>query len=298
MRGRHLVLAMCMSLLPLDALSQSLVPRLRPGDAAEAATPSPVPRTRPADVMPAQPAPAPAASAPRRSTPPVVFVTPRLRPNRLAGQNTAAPAAAAASTVAVGTPPAAERTERGGLLRLFQNPRLRRTSVCGDIDIQGEAIGEVTSSRRGCGIKEAVRIKSVSGINLSTPAVLNCNAARALNSWVKDSAIPASRRMGQLNEIRVAASYVCKTRNSQPGARLSEHSFGNAIDISAFRMRNGRTITLLEGWSGGDTRRMLVSMWEGACGPFGTVLGPSSNRFHRGHFHFDVASYRSGPFCR
>jgi len=30
----------------------------------------------------------------------------------------------------------------------------------------------------------------------------------------------------------------------------------------------------------------------------GTVLGPEANRFHRDHFHFDTAEYRSGPYCR
>ncbi|MEM9755898.1 MAG: extensin family protein, partial [Pseudomonadota bacterium] len=25
---------------------------------------------------------------------------------------------------------------------------------------------------------------------------------------------------------------------------------------------------------------------------------PESDRFHQDHFHFDVADYRSGPYCR
>jgi hypothetical protein len=39
-------------------------------------------------------------------------------------------------------------------------------------------------------------------------------------------------------------------------------------------------------------------MHKAACGPFGTVLGPNSNRFHQDHFHFDTARYRSGSYCR
>ena len=36
----------------------------------------------------------------------------------------------------------------------------------------------------------------------------------------------------------------------------------------------------------------------GTSDPFGTVLGPNSDRFHRDHFHFDMASYSSGAYCR
>jgi hypothetical protein len=39
-------------------------------------------------------------------------------------------------------------------------------------------------------------------------------------------------------------------------------------------------------------------MHRGACGPFGTVLGPEADRYHQDHFHFDTARYRSGSYCR
>ena len=43
---------------------------------------------------------------------------------------------------------------------------------------------------------------------------------------------------------------------------------------------------------------LLQRMHRGACGPFGTVLGPDADRYHKGHFHFDTARRRSGPICR
>lgn len=112
---------------------------------------------------------------------------------------------------------------------------------------------------------------------------------------MEKGAIPAAKRNGGLSSMRVAASYACRARNKRPGAKLSEHAKGNAIDISAFVMRDGRTVTLISHWSGGRNGRMLREMWKSACGPFGTVLGPNSDRYH---FHFDVARYRNGPFCR
>ncbi|MEP2151449.1 MAG: extensin family protein [Roseobacter sp.] len=178
--------------------------------------------------------------------------------------------------------------------------RLRQKgAVCGDLDIQGDIAGRVTGERTGCGIQNAVRVRSVSGITLSQPAVLDCTTAQALKSWVDTTAKPAlSRKGGGLKQLRVAAHYSCRTRNNRAGARLSEHSKGRAIDISAVRLQDGSLITVRNGWNGKDTAQAMRLLHKGACGPFGTVLGPNSDRFHVDHFHFDTARYRSGPYCR
>jgi len=183
----------------------------------------------------------------------------------------------------------------GGRLR----PPLAKGAVCNDIAIQGEKVGRVPGRLNGCGIEEAVRVRSVSGIGLSQRAVMNCETATALKQWVDGAAKPAlSRKGGGLKELKVAAHYACRTRNNLPGAKISEHGRGRAIDISAFHMNDGSTITVLEGWNARATRKAMRQMHRGACGPFGTVLGPESDRFHRDHFHFDTARYRSGSFCR
>jgi hypothetical protein len=41
----------------------------------------------------------------------------------------------------------------------------------------------------------------------------------------------------------------------------------------------------------------LRRLHEGACGTFGTVLGPEANDAHRDHFHFDLAQRRRNAFC-
>jgi hypothetical protein len=38
-------------------------------------------------------------------------------------------------------------------------------------------------------------------------------------------------------------------------------------------------------------------MHEGACGVFGTVLGPEANEAHRNHLHLDPAARGHSPFC-
>jgi len=181
---------------------------------------------------------------------------------------------------------------------LFGKRKKRKGSVCGDIDIQGEKIGRVPGKIKGCGVDDAVQVRSVSGVMLSRPATMNCTTARALNEWVKFGVKPAFRRRGPVVEMKVAAHYACRTRNNQRGARISEHGKGRAIDISAFTMNDGEVITVAEGWRQGSAGRLLRKTWKAACGPFGTVLGPQADRYHRDHFHMDTASYRSGPYCK
>lgn len=41
----------------------------------------------------------------------------------------------------------------------------------------------------------------------------------------------------------------------------------------------------------------LRRLHRGACGPFGTVLGPEANEAHRDHFHLDLAPRRRSAFC-
>ncbi|MEM6373290.1 MAG: extensin family protein [Pseudomonadota bacterium] len=174
----------------------------------------------------------------------------------------------------------------------------RKGQVCGDPDLQGDPVGFVPGRINGCGVQEAVRLRSVSGITLSQAAVIDCATAKALKSWTEQGAKPALRGTGGgLASFRVAAHDACRTRNNQPGARISEHGRGKAIDISGFVMRDGTTLTVLNDWNSRNGAA-LKSMHRAACGPFGTVLGPNSDRFHRDHFHFDTARHRGGPHCR
>lgn len=187
--------------------------------------------------------------------------------------------------------------------RLEQAAKTQRSlrakgAVCGDLALQGAAIGRVAPKLKGCGVNDAVQLQSVSGVRLSQAAVMDCVTAKALKTWVDNVAKPAFAKRGELRSLRVAAHYSCRTRNNLPGAKISEHGRGRAIDISGFQLKNGAEISVLTGWDAAATRKALRQIHKGACGPFGTVLGPNSDRFHRDHFHFDTARQRSGPYCR
>lgn len=174
-----------------------------------------------------------------------------------------------------------------------------RGAVCGDPDLQGSIIGAVPGRISGCGIDEAIKLRTVSGVALSTRATIDCPTARALKTWVERALKPAvGSTGGGVSGLRIAGSYACRSRNNQPGAKISEHARGRAIDIAAIRLNDGSEISVLKDWGRGSEGRILRKLHSGACGPFGTVLGPESDPFHKDHLHFDTARYRSGSYCR
>lgn len=175
----------------------------------------------------------------------------------------------------------------------------RRGGLCGDPGLTGSVSGYLANPVTGCGVERAVRLEAVHGVRLSQPATMDCPTAKALGHWVRRSAKPEVGRMGGgLTGLRVPAHYVCRTRNSQPGARVSEHGKGRAIDIAALQLRDGSEISVEAHWGDGQKGRILRRLHAEACGPFGTVLGPESDPHHRDHFHFDTARHRGGPYCR
>jgi len=170
--------------------------------------------------------------------------------------------------------------------------------ICRTRGIIGEKVDPIPGKLQGCGLSRGVRVHEVAGVSLSRPAVMDCGTAKALNKWVKKGLNKSFKRGKSVTEIRVAAGYACRTRNSQKGAKISEHGRGKAIDISGFVLKSGEVVTVLEGWNDRAWKRKLRKAWKKACGTFGTVLGPNADRFHKDHFHFDTAKHRGGSYCR
>ncbi|MCB1334513.1 MAG: extensin family protein [Roseivivax sp.] len=288
-----LVLAMAVPALA-RAPERSLLPVAR-GQSAAVVTPVGLGAVRPVlrPAMPAakagvQPQPAPKAAAPQ---PQVAEIIPPAAPS----EETVTSAAYGLSRSLL-----PRMRPKAMVQQAAVRQKLRvRGAVCGDPDIQGATIGSVPGRISGCGIEDAVQIKSISGIPLSQQATMDCTTAKALKSWIdKGMKRTIGSYGGGVARINVAAHYSCRTRNNQKGAKISEHGRGRAIDISGFTLANGKTITVLEDWNARKVGTMLREMHSRACGPFGTVLGPAADRFHQDHFHFDTARYRSGSYCQ
>jgi len=215
------------------------------------------------------------------------------------------PVASAAAGMAV-VQPEARPKPRGNILsaifgggaarKAAEPPRTVRGSVCGDPAIRGETVPRITGQVRGCGIEEPVRVTEVDGVRLSSAATMDCDTAKALRNWVSKGLKPAFGRT-EVKTLRVAAHYACRTRNNRPGARISEHGRGKAIDISGIILANGQEISILRDYRSGAGAPVRQAH-KAACGTFGTTLGPGSDRFHNDHLHFDTARHRNGPYCR
>ena len=167
----------------------------------------------------------------------------------------------------------------------------RKGSVCRNNAIKGKELAAITARTKGCGIKDPVQVTSVNGVRLNPPATINCDAAAALATWIEDGLQPAYGN--QVVQLNVAASYVCRTRNNVPGARVSEHGAGNAIDISAFVLASGKVVTVASNFG-----KQMRRAHKAACGPFRTTLGPGSDGYHEDHIHFDVSRRSGSAYCR
>ena len=77
--------------------------------------------------------------------------------------------------------------------------------------------------------------------------------------------------------------------NGNSRAHISEHAFGNALDIAAFTLADGRTVTVKNGWKGmPEEQGFLRDIQAAACQQFNTVLAPGSNVYHYDHIHVDL----------
>lgn len=168
----------------------------------------------------------------------------------------------------------------------------RKGSVCGDRSIRGEIIGTITSKVKGCGVTDAVRVTEVSGIRLTQAVTVECGTVQALKDWIDNAMRPAFGQR-EVVQLRIAAHYVCRGRNNKRSARISEHGKGKALDISGFVFADGTEWSIKR-----DYNKQIRRAHKGACGIFGTTLGPGSDGYHEDHLHFDIARYRSGPYCR
>jgi len=150
----------------------------------------------------------------------------------------------------------------------------------------------------GCSALGAVQL-----LDMGTPAsnlrAMTCPTARQFARWVRESVQPAAEQWlgSSVRRVETFGTYACRPVNSRPGARLSEHAFANAVDVSGFVLADGRRIMVLGGWTGDDerVRRFLRQVHQGGCRRFSVGLGPDSDSYHYNHLHFDMGR---GPYCR
>lgn len=155
------------------------------------------------------------------------------------------------------------------------------------------------SDADGCGLPFPLKLKRLSrSIDIEPDAVINCATAEASARFAANVISPAAKTTfgEELTVVGQASAYVCRPRNGT--RKLSEHAFGNAIDIARFTLTSGTSVDV-EPAPPEKNAKFLSTVRKAACGPFKTVLGPGSDADHSEHLHFDLAPRRNGgTFCQ
>jgi hypothetical protein len=158
------------------------------------------------------------------------------------------------------------------------------------------------SEGKGCRTIDTIKLLNF-GTEATNLGAMTCPLAANFAAWAQHAAKPAARLYlgSELVRIETMGTYNCRNIAGGRSGRLSQHAFGNAIDVSAFILRDGRRISVLDGWNGPPAERnFLIRLHASACKRFGTVLGPNYNAAHANHLHFDMAQSMKdrSTFCR
>jgi hypothetical protein len=182
---------------------------------------------------------------------------------------------------------------------LAQEPRESRLedmaclAALADLGVQAEP-ATIDPVEEDCGVEQPVRLRSLASdgavLEFAETPTLACGFAVVLSRWLAESAIPAARsHLGQLPaKVLVGPGHACRPRNQQPGAELSVHAFGIALDIRGFELPDGEQIMIEPGDHAAAERTFLEALRTSACDYFTTVLGPGSDRYHSDHLHVDL----------
>lgn len=153
---------------------------------------------------------------------------------------------------------------------------------------------------KGCGIPHGVLLsRGPTGIRYSPPVSLDCSLALrlvAIEKVVQEEA--EAHLQSPIQRVGTLGSYACRGvigRLAGWSDGISEHSFGNAIDIMRFDPVKGRPASILRGYEMGvddpttKEGRFLLAVARRLRREAGVrVLGPDFDASHRDHFHLDA----------
>jgi hypothetical protein len=169
------------------------------------------------------------------------------------------------------------------------------------LGVKFEERAPLSDADAGCSVPDPVAVSALSpSVKIGPEAVMNCALADELSRFIGETASPlAEKTFGSpISSIRQASAYVCRDRHGT--SRISEHAFGNAIDIAAFVLKD-KTVIEVKDYGDSDPKRaaFLGEIRKAACGPFRTVLGPGADPDHSLHLHFDLEPRKSkNAFCQ
>lgn len=157
----------------------------------------------------------------------------------------------------------------------------------------------------GCGIAHPVTVRRIlPEVALEPEATLRCETALSLARMTRDLLIPAATRAfpdkPKLSGVSQASGYVCRNRNSADDGKISEHAYGNALDIAGLSFGDEKMPVMIARQDDGTAEAAFQRAFNAlACLYFTTVLSPGSDATHQDHMHLDVIKRKSGfRYCR
>ncbi len=157
------------------------------------------------------------------------------------------------------------------------------------------AIEAALTDSAQCNKQDTIKLASLSTAKLNVEET-RCAIAARLFMWEHNIVQPAASKYFNepVTEILHFGSYSCRTIRGS--SATSEHATANAFDISGFRLRSGKLVTLKQQWQGSQSAaEFLREVRDGACDYFNVVLSPDYNADHHDHLHVDMGWYRT---CR
>ena len=294
-------------------LAEPPIPIEKPKTARDITEPAPIPFEKPKAVQEvAEPAPLPRAKPrePEKHAAIIPTALPAIKSNKgdklasLAPRSTQRPVTASRAVLSAPLPrikPEALQQQAALIPRALPKetaPKDGAESCFQKLRAMGAkfTIAAATVDYGKCSVQNPVNLRSVTvkqnTINLPEAPLLNCKFALQFSKWLSESGAPilSAQLDSPVERISTGPGFECRGRNGDGTAKVSEHGYGNAVDISTFRLRNGKTLNV------GDST-LLPGVRASACGYFTTVLGPGANAAHASHFHFDMGAHgKSGNY--
>lgn len=163
------------------------------------------------------------------------------------------------------------------------------------LPVRAQASGAV------CGTSQAIVYRGrEGGVRLTPAPIVSCGLGLALARFERVAAREAERHLGaRLVAVEQGGTYNCRKMARFRGM-VSEHSYANAIDLYAFRLADGRRISVAKDFGRPSTEpssaasQFLRSLSRALYdeGVFSVVLTEYFDALHRDHLHLDLARYR------
>jgi hypothetical protein len=185
-------------------------------------------------------------------------------------------------------------------------------AVVADCDAQLQAAGVEFSAHsfplkqpRGntftCGSEQAVLYRrGPEKFRFNARPQVTCRVALGLARFERIAQEEAERHLGvKIVRVSQLGTYNCR-KMARFTNMVSEHSYGNAIDIAGVELSNGRKLTVLKHFGPLQTEPQTkeAKFWRALAqrlyreDVFSVVLTPFFDSLHKDHFHLDQARYR------